>query len=328
MVLDQTILIVAGLAVVVILGIAFALFADSVESNARRSKRLSSIDKNRGRNADNTKNRMQAKAQQEVAARLARLNENNQKKSFFDIRGRLLEAGLTMSPAKFLMIFYALAAAAAAGCLIAGLQPVAAVGAAVIVAFALPRFVLKKLASRRRNKFLDILPNAVDVLVRGVRSGLPLTEGMKVVAHEIQDPVGSEFRQLVDANALGSSMEDAMGKMHERMPIAEVSFFRNVLIIQKQTGGNLSEALSNLSTILRDRKTMKGKIRALSAEARTSAIIIGALPFGVASAVYFTTPDYITLLFITDTGQMLLAGSLVWMSMGIWVMRSMVNFEV
>ena len=165
------------------------------------------------------------------------------------------------------------------------------------------------------------------MIVRSVKSGLPTNEALKIVAREIPDPVGSEFYKLTESLKVGVSMDQGLKKMFDNMPTAEVSFFAIVMTIQQKSGGNLSEALSNLSSVLRDRKRLEGKIKAMSSEAKASAMIIGSLPPGVMGIVYVTTPAYIRLLFTERTGNLILAGCVIWMSVGIFVMRKMINFK-
>ena len=183
---------------------------------------------------------------------------------------------------------------------------------------------------KRRQRFAAFsneFPNGLDVIVRGVKAGLPLIDCMKVIAQEAQEPVCSEFREIIEDQTLGLPMDEAVMRLQDRMPISEARFFAIVIAIQSKTGGSLSEALANLSHVLRERKKMKGKIKAMSAEAKASAGIIGALPVIVAVLVYLTTPSYILLLFTTETGNNALYASGIWMTMGILMMRKMINFD-
>lgn len=181
--------------------------------------------------------------------------------------------------------------------------------------------------SKRFKAFSEEFPNGLDVIVRGVKAGLPLIDCMKVIAQEAKEPVCTEFREIIEDQTLGLPMDEAVMRLQDRMPISEARFFAIVIAIQSRTGGSLSEALSNLSHVLRERKKMQGKIKAMSSEAKASAGIIGALPVVVAGLVYITTPDYILLLFTTDTGNNALYGSAVWMMMGVAVMKKMINFD-
>lgn len=180
---------------------------------------------------------------------------------------------------------------------------------------------------KRFKAFSTEFPNSLDVIVRGVKAGLPLIDCMKVIAQESQEPVCSEFREIIEDQTLGLPMDEAVTRLQDRMPISEARFFAIVIAIQSRTGGSLSEALANLSHVLRERKKMDAKIRAMSAEAKASAGIIGALPIIVTVLVYLTTPSYIMLLFTTEVGNNALYASGIWMTMGILMMRKMINFD-
>ena len=187
--------------------------------------------------------------------------------------------------------------------------------------------MLSYLKKRREASFLGAFPDAVDVIVRGIKAGLPLLDCMKMIAVEAPEPLKSEFRSIVETQAIGIPLGEACGKLYERMPLPEANFFGIVVSIQQKAGGNLSEALGNLSRVLRDRKKMKAKIQAMSQEAKASAAIIGALPIAVMILVYITSPDYITLLFTEPLGRVMLAGCAIWMGMGVMVMKKMINFD-
>jgi tight adherence protein B len=163
--------------------------------------------------------------------------------------------------------------------------------------------------------------------VRGIKTGLPLGDCMKVIAAEAQEPVKSEFRSIMETQNVGLPLSDACAKLYERIPLPEANFFGIVITIQQKAGGNLSEALGNLSRVLRDRKKMKAKIQAVSMEAKASASIIAALPIAVMTLVWLTSPEYIELLFTAQLGRLMLAGSAMWMFIGVMVMRKMINFD-
>jgi tight adherence protein B len=201
-------------------------------------------------------------------------------------------------------------------------------GALLVGGLGLPRWFVSFRRARRVKAFLEEFPNALDIIVRAVKSGLPLNDAIRLIANESPEPVRAEFRRIVDSQQLGLSVPDAALRMAETMPCTEAGFFGIVIQIQSQAGGNLSEALGNLSRVLRDRKKMKAKVQALSMEAKASAVIIGALPFVVAFLVYLSSPNYIMPLFTTSVGHLILGCSGVWMSIGILVMRKMMNFEV
>lgn len=199
--------------------------------------------------------------------------------------------------------------------------------ATLVGGLGIPRWVVSYLRKRRIKAFLDKFPDAIDVIVRAVKSGLPLNDGIRLIAGEAAEPVKTEFQRMVDAQNVGMSTPEAAMKMQETMPCSEAAFFGIVIQIQGQAGGNLSEALGNLSKVLRDRKKMKAKVNALSMEAKASAAIIGALPFIVALLVHLSSPDYLLPLFETATGNMILGISAVWMMIGVFVMRQMINFD-
>jgi tight adherence protein B len=184
------------------------------------------------------------------------------------------------------------------------------------------------LRARRIKQFLEEFPNAIEIIVRAIKSGLPLNDGVRLIASEAKEPVRSEFRRMVESQQLGVSIPEAAVKMKETMPCPESNFFGIVIQIQAQSGGNLAEALGNLARVLRDRKKMKARVDALSMEAKASAAIIGALPFIVAFLVYMASPNYIMPLFTTTNGHIILGVAGLWMSMGVFVMKKMISFDV
>jgi len=251
-----------------------------------------------------------------------------EKKPTVTVRRRLDQAGLfDTSPKSFWIVSAGLGAATALLCLIEQQGPVVIGLAAFATGFGLPRWVLNFLKKRREKKFTADFANAIDVIVRSVKSGLPTSDALRIVAQEFRDPVGSEFKKLTEGMKVGLTLDQGLKKMYESMPTAEVSFFSIVMTIQQKTGGNLSEALGNLAAVLRDRRRLQGKIKAMSSEAKASAMIIGSLPPVVGFIVYLTTPAYISMLFTEKVGNLLLAGCVFWMGMGIMVMRKMINFK-
>jgi tight adherence protein B len=240
---------------------------------------------------------------------------------------RITQAGLDWTPRKFMIVSGIFGAVGFAIAMFAGGGVLAAIGLAFAFGFGLPRWMLSFLKKRREKAFLRALPDAVDVIVRGIKAGLPLFESLKVVAADSPEPLRSEFSAIIETQAIGMPLGEACSRLFERMPVPEANFFGIVIAIQQKSGGNLSEALGNLSKVLRDRKKMAEKIQAMSMEAKASAGIIGALPPIVMLLVYLTTPAYISLLWTHPTGQLLLVGCLIWMSAGILVMKKMINFD-
>jgi tight adherence protein B len=183
------------------------------------------------------------------------------------------------------------------------------------------------LRKRRIEAFLNEFPNAIDVVVRGVKAGLPLNDCVRIISVEAAEPVKTEFRKVAETQGLGVPLGEAVGKLPERVPVPEANFFAIVIATQQKAGGNLAEALGNLSRVLRERRKMKGKIKAMSMEAKASAFIIGSLPIVVMIMVYLTSPAYIMVLFYEPLGNMILGASAFWMLLGILIMRKMVNFD-
>jgi tight adherence protein B len=262
-----------------------------------------------------------------VEATLKELDERHKKSKSAPLSVRIAQAGLFWTKRQFAFISagMGLVAFVVSSFFGTGLIIAAAIGFAG--AFGAPRWLLSFLKKRREKKFLDGFPDAVDVIVRGVKAGLPLLDCIKMIALEAPDPLKSEFRVILETQAIGMPLGEACGKLYERTPLPEANFFGIVVAIQQKAGGNLSEALGNLSRVLRDRKKMKAKIQAMSQEAKASAGIIGALPIAVMTLVYLTSPQYISLLFTTSIGNMMLAASAIWMAMGVMVMKKMINFD-
>lgn len=243
------------------------------------------------------------------------------------IETRIAQAGMIWTKQQFLIGSGILGAIALIGSYIAGAPPLASLGFGLGAGFGLPRWVLGFLKKRREKKFLEALPDAVDVIVRGIKAGLPLFDSIKVVAADAPEPLRSEFNAIIETQTIGMPLGDACQRLYDRMPLPEANFFGIVIAIQTKSGGNLSEALGNLSKVLRDRKKMAAKIQAMSMEAKASAGIIGALPPLVMIMVYIMTPEYISLLWTHPTGRLMLAGCVLWMSTGILVMKKMINFD-
>jgi tight adherence protein B len=244
------------------------------------------------------------------------------------MRRRLEQGGFPKTEPRTFWIICGIAALVAAGiAMLTHQNALVIVAAMFVVGLGLPRWVLGFLTNRRKKKFTENFATAIDVIVRSVKTGLPTSEALRIVAREVPNPVGSEFHNMVESLKVGVTLDQAMKRMMESMPTAEVGFFAIVMTIQSKSGGNLSEALGNLAAVLRDRKRLQGKIRAMSSEAKASAAIIGSLPPAVMGIVYLTTPAYITKLFTERAGNLMLAGCVIWMSMGILVMRKMINFK-
>jgi tight adherence protein B len=264
---------------------------------------------------------------EQVEDTLKELEQRQKKAKRPPISVRISQAGLSWSKRQFIIISAVCGVAAAVVTFVTGLGALAALGVGFAGGFGLPRWLLGFLKKRREKNFLNTFPDAVDVIVRGIKAGLPLLDCLKMIANEAPEPVRGEFRAIVETQTIGLPLGEACAKLYERMPLPEANFFGIVITIQQRAGGNLSEALGNLSRVLRDRKKMKAKIRAMSMEAKASAAIIAALPVAVMVLVYVTSPKYIELLWTEQLGRFMLACCVVWMALGVLVMKKMINFD-
>jgi len=331
-----TVLIFVALAAVSATALAYAVLFPSIENERKAGRRLSSV-----KQAET--DRVAVKASRDRVAEAAKRRksvqdslkelENKQKSRTANttkppLKVQIRQAGLDLTMQRFYLYSAVSGLVVAFVLFIFGAPMLVVAGGFVAGMFGVPRWYIAFRRQRRVKAFLEELPNALDVIVRAVKSGLPLNDAVRLIASESPEPVRGEFRRVVESQQLGLSLPEAMLRMPETMPCAEASFFGIVIQIQSQAGGNLSEALGNLSKVLRDRKKMKAKVQALSMEAKASAVIIGALPFIVALLVYLSSPTYIMPLFTTSTGHLILLLSGIWMSMGIFVMRKMINFDI
>ena len=269
----------------------------------------------------------QKSRREQVEGSLKQLEARKKTATRVPLSVRIAQAGLKWSTRRFMITAGSLGAVFFIVPLLAGVGLLQSLGLGFAAAAGLPFWLLSFLKKRREAKFLEAFPDAVDVIVRGIKAGLPLLDSLKLIASEAEEPVRGEMRSIIDTQTIGIPLGEACLKLHDRMPLPEANFFGIVISIQQRAGGNLSEALGNLSRVLRDRKKMKAKIRAMSMEAKASAGIIGALPIAVMVLVYITSPQYISMLWTESLGRMMLLGSAVWMSMGIFVMRRMINFD-
>ena len=318
-------LALAFLAATAVGGLAWVFLYPSLSGEKKAEHRRASVAKPEPATRPADKN--QRSRREQVEGSLKELDARRQKEKRLPLSSRLTQAGLDWSTQKFMMVSGILAAVFFGLALIAGGGLLGASGLAFAAGFGLPRWALGFLKKRREKAFLKALPDAVDVIVRGIKAGLPLFESIKVVAADAPEPLKSEFLAIIETQAIGMPLGEACARLFERMPVPEANFFGIVIAIQQKSGGNLSEALGNLSKVLRDRKKMAEKIQAMSMEAKASAAIIGALPPIVMLLVYLSTPDYISLLWTHPTGQLMLVGCVIWMSMGIFVMKRMINFD-
>jgi tight adherence protein B len=310
--------------------VVYLLLSPYLSGERRTDKRIQSATESKGRRVALKQQAEVANSRRrQVADTLKELENRQKQREKISLRLRLQRAGLDIEPRVFWIasLICGLVVGAAIWVTAPNLPIIVPLLGAFVGVLGLPRWVLARLTKRRQYKFTDEFANAIDVIVRGVKSGLPLVECLNIIARESPQPISGEFTELVEQQRVGVPLAEAFDRMMTRMPLPEVRFFAIVLAIQQQAGGNLSEALGNLSGVLRDRKRLQAKVRALSAEAKASAAVLGALPFVVMILVYITTPSYIALLWTTRFGQFLLVAAGFWMTCGVLVMRKMINFK-
>ena len=318
-------LALAFLAATAIGGMAWVFIYPLLSGERRAAHRRASIA--RSEPAARQVDKSQRSRREQVEGSLKEIEARRQKEKKLPLSRRLTQAGLAWSTQKFMIVSGILAVVSFAVALLSGGGPLGAIGLAFAAGLGLPRWGLNYLKKRREASFLKALPDAVDVIVRGIKAGLPLFESIKVVAADAPEPLKSEFLAIIETQAIGMPLGEACARLFDRMPVPEANFFGIVVSIQQKSGGNLSEALGNLSKVLRDRKKMAEKIQAMSMEAKASAGIIGSLPPIVMLLVYLSTPQYISLLWTHPTGQLMLVGCVIWMAIGIFVMKRMINFD-
>jgi tight adherence protein B len=321
-------LAIAALATLAVGGVAYVFIYPLLSGEARVEKRMrgiaaADIDERRARKVSD----QSASRRQQIEDTLKKVEERQRSRKRPPLSVRLQQAGLPWSKNQFMIGSAVLGILCASVAVFLGLEWYVALGVAVVTGFGVPTWLLAFLKKRREASFIEELPNAIDVIVRGVKAGLPLGDCIRIIASETQEPVRGEFRMIAEATAVGMPLADACAKLYDRMPLAEANFFSIVIAIQQRAGGSLAEALGNLSRVLRDRKKMRAKIKAMSMEAKASAVIIAALPIAVMLLVYLTSPGYIDLLWKDPMGRFMLAGSAGWMLVGTLVMRRMINFD-
>jgi tight adherence protein B len=327
-------LLTALVAAVAFAAVAYAFMYPYISSDRLKDKRVANVTELRSKKlATRSAADLAASRKKQVADSLKDIESRQKAREKVTLRLRLERAGLDIEPRTY---WIASAVSAVVTALVArtSLPGSAAAFSSMILfvallvgGFGIPRFVLSKMIARRQAKFQAELANSIDVIVRGIKSGLPLNECLVVIAKESPEPVASEIQEVIDQQRVGVSLAEGLDRLTRRMPLAEVKFLTIVIAIQQQSGGNLAEALSNLSGVLRDRFKMAMKVKALSSEAKASAMILAALPPGVMTMVHMSSPEYIAPLFTTRTGNIFIGMGLFWMAMGVLVMRKMINFK-
>jgi len=320
------------LVAVAIGGVAWVFIYPYLSGEKKAERRMASVARSEPMAARTARSVQSARTAQksrreQVEGTLKDIEERRKKAKRVPITIRLTQAGLGWSKRRFIITAAVLGIGAflILTILRAGLLP--ALGFGFAAGCGLPFWMLSFLKKRREAKFLKAFPDAVDVIVRGIKAGLPLLDSLKLIAADSVEPVRGEFLSIIETQTIGMPIGEACLKLFERMPVPEANFFGIVVSIQQRAGGNLSEALGNLSRVLRDRKKMKAKIQAMSMEAKASASIIGALPIAVMTLVWITSPAYIELLWTDPLGRVMLACCGGWMLVGVFIMRKMINFD-
>jgi len=253
--------------------------------------------------------------------------DRRERKARMTMGAKLKQAGLSLSVRTFVIISVAAGLVGALLAFVLGANIIIVLGVGVAAGLGLPRWIIGMKAKARMKKFSLAFADAIDILVRGIKTGLPVHDCFKIIARESPEPLAGEFRTLVEGMGVGLTLAQALDKMYERMPTPELKFFAIVIAIQQKSGGNLAEALGNLTTVLRARRMMVEKIKALSSEAIASAGIIASLPPAVMILVMLSNPSYMMLMFTDIRGQVMLMGAALWMATGVFVMKRMISFK-
>ncbi len=322
--MDRDTLLIVVLVVLVAGGLFFGVIEPMLSGDAKAEKRQKALQSSARRTNDRSGDTVNRRKQ--VADSLKEVEQRGKSKRV-SLEQRLQQAGLNISKSRF-FIYQAVGAVVMTGVLFfATGEPLYSLAGLIIGGLGLPNWVVGYMRKKRIKKFVEAFPDAIDVIVRGIKAGLPLGDCLRVIGSEAPEPVCTEFRAVVEAQTMGLSAGEAVDRIGVSIPTAEANFFTIVINIQQKSGGNLAEALSGLSKVLRDRKKMRQKIQAMSSEAKASAGIIAALPFAVGLLVYISSPRYIELLWLTNTGRVVLLASAFWMFLGVMVMRKMISFD-
>ncbi|WP_019959982.1 type II secretion system F family protein [Woodsholea maritima] len=314
---------------IAIAGVGFALIPSGNKRQTERVTQAVGAPLHRGRRHTAALD-MAAQKKKQIQDSIKDIEERQKlaRKRKVSLKARIEQAGMTFTPQQFWIGSGVIGAIVFVTILVLGQHILIAAGLSVSAGLGLPRWILGMITAKRQKKFTENFADALEIIVRGIKSGLPLHECLKIIAADTPEPIKSEFQELIEGIAVGVPVDEGLRRMTERMPLPELNFFSIVLTIQQKTGGNLAEALGNLAIVLRSRKMMREKIGALSSEAKASAGIIGALPPLLLVIISLVSPGYTDVLFTQPKGQFLLIGGVVWMGIGILVMRGMINFKM
>lgn len=319
----QTLLITVVIFLVIVGGYLLLSGPNIGKSQKRR------VDALRFRHSDSTDAKVESQFKKAIAARRPksqRVAGSGSRVEALEVRLDRTGKGWTLS--QYIYASLGLTLAVAVVVFLQSGAPLLSLGVGAVIGMGLPHFVVGFFIKRRTNNFVAKFPDGIELLVRGLRSGLPVAETLQVVAEEVPGPVGIEFKAVVERIKIGKTMEDSLQETGDKLGIPEFNFFTITLAIQRETGGNLAETLSNLADVLRKRSQMKLKIKAMSSESKASAYIVGSLPFIVFGLIYSINPDYLGQFFIDDRLIIAGLGGLTWMSIGAFIMAKMVSFEI
>lgn len=326
--MNTSTLAVVLLAMLAVGGVVYALLYPTLSGEKRAEKRRKEFagPSSAARGIDREAQARNKRGQ--VAQSLKEIENRENARHKVSLEQRIAQAGLTWTPKQYYWLSVGLAVGLGLLLWIASGNWILGLVGLFIGGFGMPAWFLKRSKNRRLKKFGIEFPNALDVVVRGIKAGLPVNDCLRIIANEAQEPVKTEFRVMIEAQALGLPLSEAATKLFDRMPCAEANFFGIVIAIQQKTGGNLAETLGNLSRVLRERRKMRDKIQAVSMEAKASAAIIGSLPPVVAGLIWITTPKYIEVLWLSQVGKFAMVASGLWMLIGVLIMRKMINFDI
>ncbi|RFC64988.1 pilus assembly protein [Fulvimarina endophytica] len=330
------VLLFVVLSTIAVGGVTYAILQPKIANNKRVTERKTvySRDEAARARAGQVRDRLQEQAkrrktlQNNLKDMENRVRERGFKGQKLSLEQTLKQCGLKISARSFRLVSAAAGFVTGFVVLLFGIPLLFAIGIGIVAGLGLPRVFLARRKAARIKAFSNHFPTAIDLIVRGVKAGLPLNDTLRTVVSDVPEPVAGEFRKIIEAQQVGVPLGEACERLYNQIPLPETNFFAIVITIQAQAGGNLSEALGNLSRVLRDRRRMRQKIDAVSMEAKASATIIGAIPVCVALMIHFTAPDYLSALFHDARGNIILLGCGLWMATGILVMRRMINFDV
>lgn len=319
----QLIIMIVGLAGAIILGGMAFMGPSTGKAGNRRIKAI------RTRYSDSADSVVEKQLKKAMASRRPTAQFGAQGSGFVkQIAVRLTQTGKDITMKKYMQASIGLCVVAIAMPIVLGASPLLAIFVGFLIGFGIPYFYVGTLIKKRQKLFISNFPDAIDLLVRGLRSGLPVSETLGIVSKELRGPVAEEFKMITERMKIGRTMDDALAETALRMNTPEFNFFCITLAIQRETGGNLSETLNNLGGVLRGRAAMALKVKAMSSEGKASAMIVGALPFVVFGLIFYINPDYIGQFFIDDRLIATGLGALVWMGIGVAIMKKMINFEI